>query len=86
MYKSLVLIGAFLFSAVAVQAAPTTQDSGSWCYNPKNEPYWGAATASCCNGNLGDDRRCHNISDCRAFYRCCMIKWNSGNHESDKCY
>ncbi|KAF9352990.1 hypothetical protein BGX26_009238 [Mortierella sp. AD094] len=83
MYKSIVLIGAFLFSAITVQAGPIP--GGSWCYNPQNEPFWGAATSGCCNGWMGNDRRCHDIPDCQAFYSCCINKWNSGNHLTDTC-
>ncbi|KAF9375131.1 hypothetical protein CPB97_011683 [Podila verticillata] len=83
MHSSIVFVGALLASLVAVQAAPL--QGGSWCYNPKNEPFWGAATSSCCNGWMGSDRRCHDIPDCRAFYTCCIDNWQSGNKPTDKC-
>ncbi|KAK3819566.1 MAG: hypothetical protein J3Q66DRAFT_334903 [Benniella sp.] len=83
MYKSLVIFSTFLISSVVVQATPLR--GGSWCFNPKNEPFWGAATAKCCNGWMGEDRRCHDITDCGAFYTCCINEWNSGNHHTDTC-
>ncbi|KAG0216373.1 hypothetical protein BGX28_002843, partial [Mortierella sp. GBA30] len=86
MTKSLVLIGAFLLGTAVVQAAPAPAPvGGSWCNNPKNEPFWGAATAGCCNGWLGTDHRCHDIPNCEGFYSCCISKWNSNNHLTDTC-
>ncbi|KAK3829736.1 MAG: hypothetical protein J3R72DRAFT_456510 [Linnemannia gamsii] len=76
-----------------VQAGPIPGESGSWCYNPKGEQFWGQASAECCRpngGNMGSDRRCYglkgNEGSCRAFYACCIGTWNSGNHLSDQCY
>ncbi|KAI7822712.1 hypothetical protein BC939DRAFT_453424 [Gamsiella multidivaricata] len=83
MHKSLVLLGAFLFSAVAVQAGPLP--GGSWCNKPKNEPFWGASTTSCCNGWMDSNRRCHDIPNCQAFYTCCIDKWHSANKPTDSC-
>ncbi|KAF9387761.1 hypothetical protein CPC16_006884 [Podila verticillata] len=83
MHSSIVFVGALLASLVAVQAAPL--QGGSWCNAPKNEPFWGAATTSCCKGWMGEDHRCHDIPDCHAFYNCCINKWHSKNKASDKC-
>ncbi len=60
--------------------------AGSWCNEPKNEAFWGAATASCCNGWMGNDRRCYGITDCNGFYRCCKNRWRSNNRVGiDRC-
>ena len=88
MQKIFVLVAALALSAVAVQA-----ESGSWCYSPKGEKFWGQASSECCRSNGGhmeSDRRCYGLSGdearCRSFYSCCIGNWNSGNHLSDKCY
>jgi len=66
-------------------------ESGSWCYKPSREAFWGAASAACCNGkgSIHDDRRCYglqgNPSQCRAFYQCCISQFGSGNKPSDGC-
>ncbi|KAF9945172.1 hypothetical protein BGZ70_004003, partial [Mortierella alpina] len=67
-----------MLGSAVVQGAPTK--GGSWCNKPKNEPFWGAASSACCNGWMGEDRRCHDIPDCRAFYTCCINKYQSANH------
>ncbi|KAF9905466.1 hypothetical protein EC991_001633 [Linnemannia zychae] len=91
MYKSIIaLTVALAFGAVA-SAAPTEQ--GSWCNSPKNEQFWGQASAECCRqngGHMGSDRRCYgllgNDTSCRNFYACCIGTWSSNNHVTDKCY
>ncbi|KAG9325049.1 hypothetical protein KVV02_001048 [Mortierella alpina] len=50
MYKSLVLLAAFMLGSAVVQGAPTK--GGSWCNQPKNEPFWGAASATCSMASL----------------------------------
>ncbi|KAI8359679.1 hypothetical protein B0O80DRAFT_440799 [Mortierella sp. GBAus27b] len=83
MHTSLAIVASFLIGSIAVQAAPI--QGGSWCFNPKSEPFWGAATAKCCKGWMGEDRRCHDIPDCKGFYNCCINDWKSGNHLTDTC-
>lgn len=71
-------------SSQLVNTAPTS--TGSWCNSPKNEPFWGEATSSCCNGWMGKDRRCYGIKDCDGFYRCCKYRYNSDNRVGvDRC-
>ncbi|KAF9428541.1 hypothetical protein BGZ94_002026, partial [Podila epigama] len=92
MYKSIIALTlAIAFGSAVVSAAPT--ESGSWCFDPKNESYWGHATSSCCNmtgANMEKDRRCYglnrNIDACHHFYRCCIGFWKSSNAPDDKCY
>lgn len=85
--KAVYVIGLAVFLVASLQltnAAPTGK--GAWCNNPKNEPFWGAATASCCNGWMGTDRRCYGIRDCENFYRCCRDRYNSDNRVGvDRC-
>ncbi|KAF9328098.1 hypothetical protein BG006_008658 [Podila minutissima] len=83
MHSSIVFVGALLASLVAVQAGPI--QGGSWCNQPKNEPFWGAASANCCKGWMDSNRRCHDIPDCRAFYTCCINNWHSNNKPTDHC-
>ncbi|KAK2813840.1 hypothetical protein FQN50_000241 [Emmonsiellopsis sp. PD_5] len=69
-------------------------ESGSWCYKPGQEAFWGEASAACCaevNGNMRGDRRCYGLKDskdrCNKFYTCCVNRFRSGNRPGrDKCY
>ncbi|KAG0338114.1 hypothetical protein BG005_003857, partial [Podila minutissima] len=60
MYKSIILLIAIVFGSVGVLA-----ESGSWCYNPQDETFWGQASAECCQpsgGHMASDRRCYGLS------------------------
>lgn len=85
--KILFVIGLAVYLVIRmklVNSAPTS--TGSWCNEPKNEQFWGAATSGCCNGWMGNDRRCYGIKDCDGFYRCCKDRWNSNNRVGiDRC-
>ncbi|KAF9585506.1 hypothetical protein BGW38_002057 [Lunasporangiospora selenospora] len=88
MHKSILFLAAIVLGSAAVQA-----ESGSWCYSPKNEKFWGQASAECCRpagGSMGGDRRCYGLNGdlgkCRAFYACCIDTWGSGNHYDNACY
>ncbi|KAK3829737.1 MAG: hypothetical protein J3R72DRAFT_496209 [Linnemannia gamsii] len=51
-HKSIVAIAVAIdFGSAIVSAAPL--DQGSWCYNPKNEQFWGQASSECCRSNGG---------------------------------
>lgn len=70
----------------------STAESGSWCYKPKNEPFWGAATGDCCavaGGRMHSNRRCFGMSvlpnRCRRFYACCIADWRSDNNGYESC-
>ncbi|PGH07076.1 hypothetical protein AJ79_06354 [Helicocarpus griseus UAMH5409] len=81
-------------SVLTERSLEARAESGSWCYKPGNEAFWGAASAACCdevNGNMRSDRRCYGLKDskdrCNRFYRCCVDKFSSGNRPGrDKCY
>lgn len=79
------LIGLIGVAILLIANSQYTFAAGSWCNQPKNEPFWGAATSRCCQGWMGDDRRCHDVPDCAAFYRCCIEEYNSANKVTDTC-
>jgi len=77
-----------------IRKAKTSSESGSWCYNPPAETTWGQATSVCCPEVHGrfdtNSKRCFDLSGsgdffkrCTAFYRCCVLKFSSGNHPGD---
>lgn len=81
---------AFVWAAILglVLSAPGGE-TGSWCYKPSREAYWGHASGTCCPGNMGSDRRCYGLrgdgGKCTKFYNCCIHQFGSGNKESDPC-
>nr|XP_018908011.1 PREDICTED: uncharacterized protein LOC109037688 [Bemisia tabaci] len=81
---------AFVCAAILglVLSAPGGE-TGSWCYKPSREAYWGHASGTCCPGNMGSDRRCYGLrgdsGKCTKFYNCCIHQFGSGNKESDPC-
>ncbi|OJD27963.1 hypothetical protein ACJ73_00637 [Blastomyces percursus] len=78
----------------SVEVQARAGESGSWCYKPASEAFWGAASAACCNevnGSMRDDRRCYGLKNsgnrCTKFYECCKNKFRSGNRPGkDKCH
>ncbi|CAH0387454.1 unnamed protein product [Bemisia tabaci] len=73
----------------AIAQGLTLAESGSWCYEPANEAFWGHATAACCPGEMGSDRRCYGLIvdewKCQRFYRCCIRRFNSNNSPDNPC-
>ncbi|KAL1921116.1 uncharacterized protein VTP21DRAFT_10832 [Calcarisporiella thermophila] len=67
-------------------------ESGSWCYKPSKEKFWGQSTGDCCDrvgGSVHGNRRCYGLQGskkCRLFYECCINKWGSKNGDHDGCY
>ncbi|KKZ62156.1 hypothetical protein EMCG_00471 [[Emmonsia] crescens] len=78
----------------SAEVAARAGESGSWCYKPASEAFWGAASAGCCdlvNGSMRGDRRCYGLKGsgdrCNKFYECCKNKYRSRNRPGkDKCY